>query len=268
MDAITIAITKIDGVKKITFNGSTGTIFQMSRDTFLANKDAPIISRVGAYVIYADHFDKAKYGNDIYIGQGDDVTSRLQSQSKGKLFWNRVLIFTSEWMNIACTFNIERAFIAAAKLANRYKVDNRNDGQTKRLGPEDESRLEEYIPAAIKVIELANIDIFTFNEDGCFFHRRNGLVGTVKIISFHLKQVVVLKGSEFPNFCISDHDLAAKNVSDLAQMSDRKWTFKEDAVVTIDEDRYSPSLLSMRINHFKSNCGVDLRDTFKRVEPA
>ena len=80
--------------------------------------------------------------------------------------------------------------------------------------------------------------------------------------------MVVLKRRAFPFFCISDDAIAEKNMSEHVQRNDCKVTFRDDAVVTIDEDQFTPKLLSISVKHFINSCGMDLLETFKRAESA
>ncbi len=60
----------------------------------------------------------------IYIGETDDLPGRLDSHSKNKDFWNRVIVFTSKDANLnkAHIRHLEGHLIALAKAANRVKA--------------------------------------------------------------------------------------------------------------------------------------------------
>lgn len=161
MQKITIEKFELSDAKRITSLDWGGELYQMSRSAYLRHKKSKLFTCPGIYIIYADHFDKQTYGHHIYIGQGDDVGERLKTHAGGKKFWNHVLFLTSEWMNIAYSFNIENEFIESARIAGRYAIDNDIGGQPKQLGSEDRSRCDKFIRGAKDVIELANIDIFT-----------------------------------------------------------------------------------------------------------
>ena len=202
MKNIKISRTHINGIVLITNDDWDGEVYQMSRATFIENKDSDFLDRAGVYVIYADHFDKNEFGKEIYIGQGDDVRQRLISHAKEKPFWNKVLLFTSKKMNIALSFNIENQFILKARFANRYIVINQDIGQNKKLGQEDFLYLEEYLSKSFSLIDLAGIDIFKFNEDGVFFLKKRNNVAKLKIQCRTSKNVLILKGSQFGSFSI------------------------------------------------------------------
>lgn len=58
------------------------------------------LKRTGVYILYSDTF-----GGDlptVYVGEGDDISSRLRSHSRdeNKEFWDRFVAVTSKDMNL------------------------------------------------------------------------------------------------------------------------------------------------------------------------
>ncbi len=264
MNSINIAKTSLAGVTEITATGWDGKVFVMSRNIFVRASHEQSLDVAGVYVIYADHYDKKRYGRAIYIGQGDSVAARLESHSREKPFWNKVLIFTSPWMNVAYAFNIELDFINSAKMANRYELDNSVSGQSKKLGEQDLQRCKEYIEAAKLAVKMANIDIFTYNEDGVYFCSERAAQAKVKIITVSPMRVLVLKGSRFDSVILKPEIVELHAISHVLEKSDRWLVFSEDVEADV-VDGILPKLCGFLLSKFKSGCGVGLNDAFKKL---
>lgn len=171
INEIKIKASKIDGVMEITAEGWDGKIIRMSHrdyETWRLKGDKPITPIV--YILYADHFDRERHGNELYIGHTSNAQIRVDDHVAKKTYWSMVAMFTStnDWMNVAFTKNIEYTFIEWAKTANRYKVMNGNDSAATHLGVEDRAKLDKFLAGVKPILKLAGIDIFETNLDGAF----------------------------------------------------------------------------------------------------
>lgn len=237
-----------------------GKLYTMSRETYLKHSDNALLKGVGIYVIYADHYDKKTFGRGIYIGQGDDVGERLKRHAATKRFWNRVLFFTSDWMNVAYTHNVEHAFIKAAKSASRYELDNDVSGQEKKLGLDDGERLQTYLMRTRAVLHLANIDIFTINVDEIYRWKRGRFLATLRLHSFTESKVVVLAGSQVLCMHGVDVELEEEISAGSVTKDGSVLTFAHDTVVRIDDGRISQSLLGISTSTWINSCGASVYD--------
>ncbi len=230
----------------------------MSRSTFDKHKNKPFLDRAGVYVIYADHYDRTTYGNEIYVGQGDDVRQRLNEHLDKKPFWNKVLIFTSEKMNVAISFNIEKEFIFRAKLANKYKVTNGDNGQSKKLGSEDSDYMKSYIDKSIQALSLSGNELFSINTDGLYSFKQYENHGFATLIAGDFSRIKILKGSKFANFS-DEHSFSELCNDGVVEVIDRGVIFLEDYVATII-DGTLPFLIDRLIylQKFENSCGVKL----------
>ena len=167
-----IKTTGIPGVVEITANGWDGRILRMSREAFTRWKSKiegkPLTPAV--YILFANHFDKPQLGKQLYIGHTEDVVTRGTVHNAEKDYWSVILILTSraDWMNVAHTKNIECKLIEWVKEANRYEVQNGNDGGTTHLGQDDRTRLKTFLSGVRPVMQLANLDVFELNLDGIY----------------------------------------------------------------------------------------------------
>lgn len=267
MKQITVTEHTLSGIKLIKSTEWNGELYQMSRAAFVEHKADSLFGRPGIYVIYSDHFDKQAYGRSIYIGQGDEVRTRLESHTANKKFWNRILFFTAEWMNIAYAFNVENEFISLARLADRYILDNEVGGQTKQLGEEDRDRYEKYIAAAKGVVSLANIDIFTLNEDGIFASAKDFMPkASLRVTDWDLPSVAVTAGS------IARLDSSHQDVQPLLAVGKlsysqhkREYVFNEDTEISVGTNTSIPNILGIHATWFENDRGVNLVDMLKAV---
>ncbi|MFK5975217.1 MAG: hypothetical protein QM493_01800 [Sulfurovum sp.] len=245
----------IDGADFIQSKDWDGCIIRLSRKTFMNNSESKTLDIVGVYVIYADHYDRVKHGNEIYIGQGDDIRQRLKEHNNSKHYWNKVLIFSSKKMNIAIAYNIEKKFISYSKNANKYSVMNRDNGQRKKLGIEDEMYLNEYITNALTVLKLAGIDIFTINIDGIFSYKSysKGKI-SVTLVEDTIKQLKVIKGSIVTKTDGLERKLSEENINII----ENKIHFLEDVIVKVDNGGYRKKILGISLLLLSNSCGVNL----------
>lgn len=266
---ITISNFRIKGVRYISSSDWDGEIYQTSRAAFLEHKEDKLFGRPGVYVIYADHFDKQTYGHHIYIGQGDEVRTRLACHAAKKYFWNRVLFFTSEWMNVAYTFNIENEFLSSAKLASRYVLDNDVGGQSKQMGTEDLARCAQFIAGAKDAVQLLNIDIFTANEDGIFHAARSFMPkASLRIINWDPPAVLMHASSTLrllmpPTQAVAL--LAEGKVS--VDPSGRNYVFNEDVELEVETESIA-NVFGVSISFFENSCGVTVSDRLEAVRDA
>lgn len=261
MKSIHIETSDLKGVDVISSGEWDGEIIRLSRETFNKYSERDFLNRVGVYIIYADHYDKQVSGNEIYVGQGDDIRQRLKEHINTKPYWNKVLIFTSEKMNIAIAFNIEKNFILRAKTANKYSVKNGDNGQTKKLGSDDTKYLDTYINNALLALNLADIDIFTVNMDGVYTTRR---YFHVKLVRGTTDKLTVLKGSKYPLMRYGKNDLESQNLEQVTKIDNGYIVFLKDLDVEIKNHNIFDGAIS--VWGFKNNCGLSLFHVMKSIE--
>ncbi|EJE4200853.1 GIY-YIG nuclease family protein [Vibrio cholerae] len=260
MSEITIKNHTLSGVKVITEQNWDGEILLMSREVFLKHKQSNILDIVGVYVIYSDHFHKEKYGNSIYIGQGDDVRPRLENHAKDKPYWNKVMIFSSPRLNVAFTFNIEKEFIKLARFANRYKVENGDLGQAKKLGSDDAAYYENFVAKSKEVLSMANVDVFDFNSDGLFFYSERSCRAQIKLDDSG--KFILCKGSTFINFRQVDDKARELGIDAKIQFSEHQLIIIEDIELVVEPSDIS-LFTGIVYSKFENSCGVSVRDILR-----
>jgi len=260
MSEITIKNYTLSGVQVISGQNWDGEILLMSRETFLTHKQNNILDIVGVYVIYADHFHKEKYGNSIYIGQGDDVRPRLENHARDKPYWNKVMIFSSPRLNVAFTFNIEKEFIKLARFANRYKVENGDLGQAKKLGSDDAVYFGDFVAKSKEVLSMANIDVFDFNSDGLFVYSERSCIAQIKLDESG--KLILCKGSTFIKFRQVDEKAKDLGIVAKIQFSERQLTIIEDIELVVEPSDIA-LFTGVVYSKFENSCGVSIRDVLR-----
>lgn len=83
----------------------------------------------------------------VYVGEGDDVMSRLSRHENTKDFWDRVVFFVSKDENLtkAHVRHLEAKLVALAREANRAIVLNGNDPEGGRLPEADEAEMAQFL---------------------------------------------------------------------------------------------------------------------------
>ena len=269
---VKIRPTNIDGVTQITADGWDGVIIKMSRrvyETWRKSGRKPPTPVV--YILYADHFDRERHGNEIYIGHTDDAQARIDQHVTGKQFWSALLIFSSldDWMNRAFTQNIEHKFIEWAKLANRYRITNGTGSATTHLGATDSGKLEGFLDGARTVLKIAGIDIFELNTDAAFVHRHRWskpptsaiirIERTEPDVAVRIAAGSVLEG--YDNAEISKEQLLGIQWDQAAKIH----TFDQDVIVPLHFVNYSWQLFGQHLHGYNSPVGISLQSVLRNI---
>ena len=238
--------TDAPGVFELNATGWDGRVFKMSRRAFFAWRrgSASVPATAAVYVLYANHFDKAKYGRGLYVGHTDNLRERADDHEVKKAFWTAALVFTSggDWMDKAHSQNIEFAFIEMAQLAARYDVLNGNKGGPCHLGAHADLVVTEYLKPVREVLALAGMDVFEPSPDGIFTYTptkpsrfRAAPVSRLKIKNFNPPQFEILAGSACP---VLLPNTVTKHTATLGVVYDadaRTISFQQDTVVSPDD---------------------------------
>jgi predicted GIY-YIG superfamily endonuclease len=225
----------------------------MSRAEFRKRKDYGALNLAGVYVIYST----TSVDSGIYIGEGDDVRTRLKFHDSDKGFWDELLIFTSSRMNVAFAKNIEYQFIKRAKLSSKYPLYNGVSGGKRKLGEEDRNHLKDHLMDFYRVISLANIDIFDVNPDVIYKLHKWGHNFDVKVLNLDKKLIRVLAGSIIG----AAFSFRAKmDGIDYVKLADGDYQIKIDVDLELNSDHSKifgqVSTMSIKNDHGMSLCAV------------
>ena len=124
----------------------------------------PEARRTGIYVLLGEGSPTSPGGVKSYIGEGDDISSRLyeHTRSESKEFWNRAVLLTSKDANLtkAHARYLEARFIALGHQAARSEVTNGTSPSPPALPEADKSDMEYFITQALIALPVLGINIF------------------------------------------------------------------------------------------------------------
>jgi hypothetical protein len=102
-------------------------------------------NRPGVYFLFG--LDENTGEPKAYIGEAENIYSRLQSHVINKDFWNEVIFFVSKDENLTKSHvrYLESRLIQLAITIKRYAIDNVNQSQLPMLPPADRDAMDEFL---------------------------------------------------------------------------------------------------------------------------
>lgn len=99
----------------------------------------------GVYFLFGQ--DEETGDNKVYIGETENVYSRLQNHVTNKEFWNEVIFFVSKDENLtkAHIRFLESRLVQIARSTKRYIIENGNEPQASPLPRADQAAMEEFL---------------------------------------------------------------------------------------------------------------------------
>lgn len=118
------------GIRIAEFTMSILKIFDVPRNKLNTFFAYPESSQVGLYFLIGE--DDENDEKIVYIGQSEDIKSRINNDHNKKEFWNRVIVVTSSSKNLTKTHALYLEFLAISetKAAERYQLKNGNAGSS------------------------------------------------------------------------------------------------------------------------------------------
>lgn len=144
----------------------TGHVVAAPRSDLAALLKRSETTRTGIYILLGEDPDSLG-GQLAYIGEGDDVSTRLyhharSEDQRGKDFWDRAVVLTSKDTNLtkAHARYLESRFIALALQAGRARLTNATSPPPITLPEADVSDMEYFIEQAKIVLPVLGVNIF------------------------------------------------------------------------------------------------------------
>jgi hypothetical protein len=115
----------------------------------------------------------------IYIGEGDQARSRLDSHLTEKDFWTEAIVVTASdsSLNKAITRYMEARLIELAQTARRAELDNGNAPQLPPLSEADAADAEAFLAEVRSILPLLRVDAFELPMEIPSGHTRLRLSG-------------------------------------------------------------------------------------------
>lgn len=166
-DAFTIRIYVPDGdpeaVRVIDRMNWTGRGVAFPRDVWDRVQRRPELSQPGVYLLVGrDDSDEDDDLPLIYIGQTDDLFSRLTQHVRDKDFWDRGVVFVSTnlGLNRAHITWLEHALVKRAKEVGQCRLENSNHPKEPPLSEFEKADTEGFLREMLQILPLIGITAF------------------------------------------------------------------------------------------------------------
>ena len=142
-------------------------MLEKERSEAIANRQAPqdtFLGKACVYILFGAAEDGGK-DEMAYIGESENVASRLLAHYAKKEFWNEAIILcrTDDDFNKGHIRYIERQLIDLAKKCDRYALNNDPAGTSneKPFNSDDKSVADDFIDDIKALVEMLGYKIFT-----------------------------------------------------------------------------------------------------------
>jgi hypothetical protein len=131
-----------------------------TRSQYPEVRTRPEFQRPGVYVLYGPTEDQTR--SKVYVGEGDNVRTRIDQHLKEKDFWQSLILFTSkdENLNKAHIRRIEGRLIARANSAKRAEVDNGTAPSEHPLSEQDAAFADVFSDEMLLIYPVLGVEAF------------------------------------------------------------------------------------------------------------
>ena len=138
----------------------TGHLLAGPRSDLLALLRREEARRTGVYLLLGDAPDSVG-GTQLYVGEGDDISTRLTSHAREKDFWERAVLLTSKDANLtkAHARYLESRFLQIARDAQRSEIVNGTAPPLIALPEADVSDMEYFIAQALIALPVLGVNV-------------------------------------------------------------------------------------------------------------
>lgn len=142
---IYLADGTIGGIRHAEVVNWTGQAIACARSRLGELKEWPEADRPGVYFLFGQQDGISKPG--AYIGEAENVLTRLSSHLREKEFWTEVVLFTSKDDHVTKSHvkHLESRLINLADKAGRYELQNGKASEASQLPRSDRDAMAEFI---------------------------------------------------------------------------------------------------------------------------
>lgn len=118
------------------------------------------LRRTGAYLLLGDDPD-AVGGIRLYVGEADEIRTRLREHNRSKDYWERVVVITSKDANLTKSHGryLEARLIALASQAGRCHVENGTNPPLPALPEADVSDMDYFLDELKIVLPMLGVNV-------------------------------------------------------------------------------------------------------------
>lgn len=153
------------GMRTVEVGNWTGLALVCPRTDLVRLSQRPEIRKTGIYILVGPS-DASPSGLSLYVGEGDEVWTRLASHDAKKDFWTYVIVFVSKDENLtkAHVRWLEAALVRDVIAAKRAHVENGNEPLNKRLPEADVADMETYLENVRMLLPTLGVNVLTIDE--------------------------------------------------------------------------------------------------------
>ena len=142
----------------------TGKAYKIPRSKIKDCKDRSDLNSTGVYMLFGKNEDGKEMS---YIGEAENVLSRLNQHLSAKDYWNEVIVFISkdENLNKAHIKYLENRLHDIAIEVNRYDLSNGNIPNRPQIAESDQAEMEEFIDNIRILVNTLGHKIFEVKRD-------------------------------------------------------------------------------------------------------
>ncbi len=165
MRGTTIRIFLVDGtpqgLRVADKTGWTGSCLAFSRADYARARQRGELSGTGVYVLIGPDPEQPERQR-VYVGEGDEVRTRLDQHQRTKDFWTNGYVLTSKdgSLNKAHIRYLEARLIALAQTAGRVALDNGTAPSYRGLSEAEVADMEGYLDEVVVMLPLLRVDAF------------------------------------------------------------------------------------------------------------
>lgn len=141
------------------FSNWNGTVYKIPRKMIKDCTENPDLRNVcGVYFLFGYNLEQDK--QLIYVGETEDIFTRLKQHLGKKDYWNEVIVFISNEINKANMKYLEYLFYSTAVSTGRYIIMNSSTPRKSTLSEAEEAVMEEFIHNAKIIVNTLGHKVF------------------------------------------------------------------------------------------------------------
>ncbi|AGC78731.1 uncharacterized protein DUF4357 [Nonlabens dokdonensis] len=139
----------------------TGKALKIPRKKIKESSDRSELLNTGIYILIGKS-PKSETKNLAYIGEAEEIYTRLNQQLSKKEFWNEAIVFVSkdENLNKAHIKYLESRLHEIAVKTNRYEIDNGINPTRSTISESDVAEMEEFLENIKLLVNALGYKIF------------------------------------------------------------------------------------------------------------